>query len=256
MPTAAIQGVACDEVPPSIIVVVFITTQEAADEYQALVNSQIKTRATKSQGTSSFSRDLARTVEKLAREESELGSSLPEPKVTVNSKPFLLHIVGFSELSYKPSEDPLLGLKTPPLSLTPSLIEGGIIDRALSALADDAVFVSFSNATPVEGQNAATAISNKAKEVLMLLQQQVASSLVYVQLCRHPVPPPGYDFDEDTRTRRNSAEVSAGITGYGNGDGEGASRKDAPRENGTNDMDDPTFRAIKVSYNGKPLRAF
>ncbi|KAL8425077.1 hypothetical protein Efla_001466 [Eimeria flavescens] len=182
------QSVSCDEIPTHLSVVILLTTKETADEYEALLRR----------------RPAYPTQPEWA------------------DRPVHVHVIGFSEISYKPSEDPLKPLKQLPVTDTTNMIRHALMDPEMAVLAEEKVFVSFSSGVPLAGQYEADALINSLQEVLLLVSEEYAQSIVTVEICRHPVPPADYEFPWEKEKQREEK--------------------------------DPTYRAIQVAYNGEPLR--
>ncbi|OEH76127.1 hypothetical protein cyc_02698 [Cyclospora cayetanensis] len=177
--------VSCDEIPPHLSVVILLTDKSLADEYAAYL----------AQETTAFS----------------------EPEWT--DRPVHVHVIGFSERSYKPSEDPLRPLKEVPVTDSSNLLTAALVDKELTRAVEEKIFVSFSSAVPLEGQYEADALVSSLEEVLHLVTEELAKSIVTVEICRHPVPPPGYEFPWHTKIQRDGG--------------------------------DDTYRAIQIFYNGE-----
>ncbi|KAL8433235.1 hypothetical protein ACSSS7_004020 [Eimeria intestinalis] len=181
------QSLSCDEIPPHLSVVILLTEKKVADEYEALLRQKHVYVA-------------------------------PEPEW--ENRPVHVHVIGFTEISYRPLEDPLKPLKEAPVTDTTNMIRAAFVDNEMSALAGERVFVSFSSAMPLAGQYEGDALISKLEEALLLVTEEYAQSIVTVEICRHPVPPPGYKFPWATQR----------------------------------DEEKPTYRAIEISYNGEPLK--
>ncbi|KAL8274688.1 hypothetical protein Esti_001403 [Eimeria stiedai] len=180
------QSVSCDEIPPHLSVVILLTEKKVADEYEALLRQK--------------------------------PVYVPAPEW--EDRPVHVHVIGFTEISYKPLEDPLKPLKEPPVTDTTNMIRAALVDSEMSVVAEEKVFVSFSSAMPLAGQYEGDALISKLEEALLLVTEEYAQSIVTVEICRHPVPPPGYEFPWATQR----------------------------------DEQNPTYRAIEVAYNGEPLQ--
>ncbi|KAL8452713.1 hypothetical protein Emed_001277 [Eimeria media] len=180
------QSVSCNEIPPHLSVVILLTEKKVADEYEALLRQK------------------------------PLHALSPEWE----DRPVHVHVIGFEEISYKPLEDPLKPLKEVPVTDTTNMIRAALVDNEMSLVAEERVLVSFSSAMPLAGQYEGDALISKLEEALLLVTEEFAQSIVTVEICRHPVPPPGYEFPW-------------------------ASQRDEL---------DPTYRAIEITYNGEPLK--
>lgn len=180
------QSVSCNEIPAHLSVVILLTEKAVADEYEVLLQKHPKS------------------------------SIVPE----WTDRPVHVHVIGFSETSYKPSEDPLKPLKQLPVTDTSNMIRKAVVDKEMSLIAEERVFVSFSGAVPLAGQYEADALISRLEEVLVLVTEEYAQSIVTVEICRHPVPPPGYEF----------------------------------RDSSQDDLIKATYRAIEVRYNGESSR--
>ncbi|KAL8446844.1 hypothetical protein Emag_004605 [Eimeria magna] len=180
------QSVSCNEIPPHLSVVILLTEKKVADEYEALLRQK--------------------------------HVYVPAPEW--EDRPVHVHVIGFTEISYKPLEDPLKPLKEAPVTDTTNMIRAALVDNEMSVIAEERVFVSFSSAMPLVGQYEGDALISKLEETLLLVTEEYAQSIVTVEICRHPVPPTGYEFPWATQR----------------------------------DEQNPTYRAIEVTYNGEPLQ--
>ena len=172
----------CDEIPARLSVVILLTEKVLADEYEALL------RKTPTYATPPDWED----------------------------RPVHVHVIGFSEISYKPSEDPLKPLKQLPVTDSTNMIRRAVLDTEMGRIAEERVFVSFATAMPLAGQYEGDALISKVEEALVLVTEEYAQSIVTVEICRHPVPPAGYEFPWSS-----------------------------PRK-----AEEKTYRAIQVEYNG------